>query len=181
MKSLTISEIPNDQKVAEYHAYTGISAARTAIDAIASWLEKMLELQVARRHLVNPSRQEFREAVSQIRPEVSKYVKNLGDLGNQIDDHRQQAQHREGLAIRNNFSRKSPHLNGWYLAPKGLSGDHTADLRLVDLLNRWANEIEENIREIHKVLVMDSGEALEARQLLARLTEIESSADTGRE
>ena len=138
MAAYALDEIPNDQKVAEYHAYTGISAARTAIDATASWLEKMLELQVARRYLVNPRRQEFREEVSQVRPEVSKYVKNLGDFGNQIDEHRQQAQHREGLAIRNKFSRKSPHLNGWHLAPMGLSGDHTADLHLVDLLNGWA-------------------------------------------
>ena len=88
MAAYALDESPNDQNVAEYHAYTGISAARTAIDATASWLEKILELQVARRYLVNPSRQEFREEISQVQPEVSKYVKNLGDLGNQIDEHR---------------------------------------------------------------------------------------------
>ena len=176
MAACALDEIPNDQKVAEYHAYTGISAARTAIDATASWLEKMLELQVARRYLVNPSRQEFREEVSQVRPEVSKYVKNLGDFGNQIDEHRQQAQHREGLAIRNKFSRKSPHLNGWHLAPMGLSGDHTADLHLVDLLNGWADAIEDNLLEIHKVLVMASGEMQDAEKLLAWLSKLNSSA-----
>ena len=80
MAACALDEIPNDQKVAEYHAYTGISAARTAIDATATWLEKMLELQVARRYLVNPSRTEFRDEVSQVRPEVSMYVKKLGRL-----------------------------------------------------------------------------------------------------
>ena len=175
MAAYALDEILNDQKVAEYHAYAGISAARTSIDATASWLEKMLELQLARRYLVNPSRQEFREAVSQARPEILKYVKNLGDLGNQIDDHRQQAQHRDGLAIRNKISKKSPHMNGWHLAPKGLSGDHTADLRLVDLLNGWANEIEENLREIHKALVLVLDETQETEQILVRLSKFNSS------
>ena len=174
----SLGEPYSSQKVAEYHAYTGISAARTAIDATASWLEGMLEFQMARRYLVNPSRQEFRDKVSQVLPEISKYVENLGDLGNQIDDHRQQAQHREGLAIRNKSPRKSPHLNGWYLMPQGLSADHTADLRLVDLLNGWADAIEENLREIHKVLVMGSDDMQEAEQLLARLLNIRSSGDT---
>lgn len=132
------------------------------------------------------------------------YVKALAELATKIDEHRQRAQHREGLAIRYKFSRNSKHLTGWYLSPKGLSGDHaplaprfffplggwylaplglsgdhTADLRLVDLLNGWANEIEENLRQIHKVLVMDSDEAQGARQLLTRLTEIKALADTG--
>ena len=173
MAAYALDEIPNDQRVAEYHAYAGISAARTAIDATASWLEKMLELQVTQRYMVNPSRPKFREEVSQVRPEVEKYVKNLGDLGNQIDEHRQKAQHREGLAIRNKFSRKSQHLNGWHLV---IGGDHTADLRLVDLLNGWADDIEENLREIHKALVMASGEMQEAEQLLAWLSQFNSSA-----
>ena len=173
MAAYALVQIPNDQKVAEYHAYSGISAARTAIDATASWLEKMLELKVARSFLVNPSRQEFREAVSHVRPEISKYVNNLGVLGNQIDVHRQQAQHREGLAILNKFSRKSQHLTGRHLA---MSGDHTADLRLVNLLNGWADEIEENLREIHNVLVLALDETQETEQLLAWLTKFHFSA-----
>ena len=176
MAAYALDEIPNDQKVAEYHAYAGISAARTAIDATASWLEKMLEFQMVRRFLVNPSRQEFRDAISQRRPEMLKYVKNLGDLGDQIDDHRQQAQHREGLVIRNKFSQKSQHLNGWHLAPMGLSGDHTVHLRLVDLLNGWADEIEDNLREIHQVLVLALDETQETEQLLARLSKLNPSA-----
>ena len=175
MAAYALDESPNDQNVAEYHAYTGISAARTAIDATASWLEKILELQVARRYLVNPSRQEFREEISQVQPEVSKYVKNLGDLGNQIDEHRQKAQHREGLAIRNKLSRKSQHLNGWHIAPMGLGGDHIADLRLVDLLNGWADEIDENLREIHKVLVMAPGEMQEVEQRIAWQSKLNST------
>ena len=37
-------EETDPQKVAEYHAYAGISAARTAIDAAASWLNMVLKL-----------------------------------------------------------------------------------------------------------------------------------------
>ena len=176
MAAYALDEPYSRQEVGEYHAYTGISAARTAIDATASWLEKMLELQVTQRYLVNLSRPKFKEKVSQARPEISKYVLVLGDLGNQIDEHRQRAQHQEGLAIRYKFSQNSKHLTGWYLAPMGLSCGHTADLRLVDLLNGWADEIEENLREIHKVLVMDSGETQEAKQLTAWLSKIKSSA-----
>ena len=49
-------------------------------------------------------------------------------------------------------------------------------MRLVDLLNGWADEIEENLREIHNVLVMDSGEMEKAKKCLARLEQIYSSA-----
>ena len=87
MAAFALDEIPKDQKVAEYHAYVGISAARPTIDATACWLEKILELQVAQRHQVNTSRPEFRKSISRVRPEVSKYIKSLGDLGNQIDAH----------------------------------------------------------------------------------------------
>ena len=55
-------------------------------------------------------------------------------------------------------SQKLGHPGGWYLA---ISGDHTADSLLVDLLNGWAGEIEENLREIHKVLVLTLGETQE--------------------
>ena len=180
MAAYALDEAPNDQNVAEYHAYTGISAARTAIDATASWCNVALELNVTQGNQVNLSRQDFRGKLSQVQPEISKYVECLGTLGKQIDEHRQKAQHREGLAIRNKFSRKSQHLNGWHIAPMGLGGDHIADLRLVDLLNGWADEIEENLRKIHKVLVMASGEMQEVEQRIAWLSKLNSFSLTQR-
>ena len=142
------------QKVAEYHAYAGISAARTAIDATASWCNAALKLEVPPGNQVNLSWQDFRQKVLQAQPGVSKYVKNLGELGSKIDEHRQRAQHREGLAIiSHQDSEGLGHPGGWYLMPKGLSGDRAADLRLSDLLNDWAEEIESNLQEIHKAVV----------------------------
>ena len=174
MAAHALDEPYSRQQVGEYHAYTGISAARTAIDATASWCNVALELNVTQGNQVNLSRQDFRGKLSQVQTEISKYVERLGDLGKQIDKHRQRAQHREGLAISYHMdSQKLEHPAGWYLA---ISGDQTDDLHLVDLLNRWADEIEENLREIHKVLVMASGEMQEAEQLLTRLSKFNSSA-----
>ena len=50
MSADALDSLGNDQKVAEYHTYCGISAARTAIDATASWLR--LELGLGIRSLV---------------------------------------------------------------------------------------------------------------------------------
>lgn len=162
MAACALDEPYSSQEVGEYNAYTGISAARTAIDAIAVWCNIRLHLGFAQGPQLNLSKKRFQNKVSTASPEVVMYVQALGELGTKIDEHRQRAQHREGLAIRYKFSRTSKHLTGWYLAPKGLSGKHTADLRLVDLLNGWADEIEENLREIHKVLVMASDEVQKA-------------------
>ena len=174
MAAYALDEIPNDQKVAEYHAYTGISAARTAIDAIAVWCNLVLELGLKPRIQVSLTKSPFRNKISKALPEVATFVRALANLVEEIDKHRNRAQHREGLAIFYRMdSQKLEHPGGWYLA---ISGDRTAELRLIDLLNGWADEIEDNLREIHKVLVMVSDEAQEPRQLLARLTEIKSSA-----
>ena len=174
MAACALEEPYSRQEVGEYHAYTGVSAARTAIDAIAVWCNITLQLDVAQGPQINLSKKDFRKKVSKANPEVAAYVQALGTLGKQIGKHRQRAQHREGLAIFYHMdSVKSGHPGGWYLA---ISGDRTDDLHLVDLLNGWADAIEDNLREIHKVLVMASDEAQEARQLLARLTEIKSLA-----
>ena len=139
-------------KVAEYHAYTGISAARTAIDATASWCNVVLELGLKPGIQESLTKKAFRTKVSKASPGVTTYVQALGDLGEKIDEHRQRAQHREGLAISYHMdSQKLGHPGGWYLA---IGGYHTVDLRLVDFLNGWADEIEENLREIHKMLVL---------------------------
>ena len=68
-------------------------------------------------------------------------------------------------------SQKLEHPGGWYLA---ISGDRTAELRLIDLLNGWASEIEDNLREIIKVTA--SGDMQEVERLLAWLPQLNSSA-----
>ena len=64
-----------------------------------------------------------------------------------MNEHRQRAQHREGLALRfHSCGTKLAHPGGWCLAPQGIDEPGTNDLRLPDLLQSWADEIEENIR-----------------------------------
>lgn len=60
----------------------------------------------------------------------------------EIDRHRQRAQHREGLAV----IRREP--GGWYLAPDGIQGPHTEDLPLPELLSGWAAMIEAAVCDI---------------------------------
>ena len=174
MAACALDEPYSRQEVGEYHAYTGISAVRTAIDATASWCNMVLKLDFKPGIQVNLSKERFQNKVGETRPEVATYVQALADLGRKIDEQRQRAQHREGLAISYHMdSQKLGHPGGWYL---GISGDPTADLHLVDLLNRWADEIEDNLQEIHKVLVLALDKTQETEQLLARLSKYNSSA-----
>ena len=144
-------EETDPQKVAEYHAYAGISAARTAIDAAASWLKMVLKLNFPSGNRVDLSKKEFRSEVANAQAEIGEYLQTLGCLGKEINDHRQRAQHREGLAIvRHLESEVSGHRGGWYLAPEGVSHDPQGQLHLVELLNCWAKVIEINLREIHE-------------------------------
>ena len=63
----------------------------------------------------------------------------------------------------------SEHPGGWYLITEGLSGDRAADLRLMDLLNGWADEIEDNLK------VMAPGEMPEVEQLITWLSKLKSA------
>ena len=143
----------NPLKIAEYHAYAGISASRTAIDAAAAWLNARLQLKVSPRHQINLSRDKFQTRVLRDQPQLKLYVQELCTLGNDIDLHRQQAQHREGSALRyHEDSQESGHPGGWYLAPKGISGDHTADIYMAEVFRSWAYKIETNLHSIHQQL-----------------------------
>ena len=99
MAAYALDEPYSRQEVGEYHAYTGISAARTAIDATAVWCNTTLHLGFAQGPQLNLSRKDFQEKISKASPEVVTYVQALGDLGKKINEHRQRAQHRDGLAI----------------------------------------------------------------------------------
>ena len=171
MAAFALDEPYSRSEIGEYHAYTGVSAARTAIDAIASWCNMVLKLGLRPSIQVSLTQRSFQKKVAEARPEVSTYVLALADLAGEIDKHRNRAQHREGLAISPHMdSPKLEHPGGWYLA---ISGDQTADLHLVDLLNGWADVIEENLREVLKV--MAPGEMQEAEQRIAWLSKLKSA------
>ena len=142
-----------DFKEAEYHTYSGVSASRTAIDAVASWLNKRLQIGLTPSPRINLSREKFQKRVLAECPDIQQEVLSLGKLGSTVDKHRQRAQHREGLAIRfRNNSDNVVNQAGWYLAPQGLSGPLEHDLLLTELLGNWADQIEENAKEIRENL-----------------------------
>ena len=64
MAADALDEPYSGQVVGEYNAYTGISAARTAIDAIAVWFNTTLQLDVVQGPKINLSRKDFRKKVS---------------------------------------------------------------------------------------------------------------------
>jgi hypothetical protein len=70
-------------------------------------------------------------------------IDELNRIGvDQIDQHRQRAQHREGLAV----IKYEP--GGWYLAPEGIQHPRAHDVPLPELLVGWADEIENAVCEM---------------------------------
>lgn len=146
MAADALAVLGNEQRVAEYHAYAGISAARTAIDATASWLRLALEVQVKSLSQVDLKRKDYEKKVIEKLPTLKPYTQALGNLAQVIDEHRQRAQHREGLALRfHSTGEKVVHPGGWYLQPLGSSASGKTDIRLVDLLSNWEKSIEQNV------------------------------------
>lgn len=141
MASDAIQHLGLEQKVAEYHAYAGISSARTAIDATASWLRLALSLQMNPSPAVDLHKVAYQSKVIAKAPALKLYLEALSDLAGIVDKHRQRAQHREGLALGYVASETE---GEWYLYPKGLS-KKTYRVRLVDILDSWADNIEENL------------------------------------
>src|SRR5438105_248586 len=90
------ASVVGNQRVAEYHAYAGVSACRTAIDATANWLCILLP-SMAPGVGVDLTKLKFREKITAIRPRRWKQLERLGALASHIDPLRQAAQHREGL------------------------------------------------------------------------------------
>ena len=146
MAADALEKLDNAQRVAEYHAYCGISAARTAIDAAASWLRLSLKVSVRSPLYVDMKKQAFRRKVIDKVPQLERQADTLGELAEAIDEHRQRAQHREGLAmIFHEPGKQVVHLGGWYLAPKGLSAQRDCDVYLAELLREWAGGIEDAV------------------------------------
>jgi hypothetical protein len=135
---------PDVDELADYHAYAGVSAARTAVDAMASWLNVWSGLKRNPSGAIDLARPDFRKKVDPLIPaEMLPHLARLNDLAvNEIDSHRQRAQHREGLAVIRYLGR------GWHLAPRGAQFPRSEDLPLADLLDRWANELEAAVCDI---------------------------------
>src|SRR5205085_487278 len=102
-------------EMADYHAYAGVSAARTAIDSMASWLNLWSGLNLGASARIDLGNERFRKKVDPLIPsDMLPGLARLNSIGvDEIDWHRQRAQHREGLAV----VRYEP--GGWYLAPDG--------------------------------------------------------------
>jgi hypothetical protein len=134
----------NGREMADYHAYAGVSAARTAIDSMASWLNLWSGAHRRASGAVDLNNERFRKDVDPRLPKAMiPRIDELNRIGvDQIDQHRQRAQHREGLAV----VRYEP--GGWYLAPEGIQHPRAHDVPLPELLDGWADGIEKAVCEM---------------------------------
>jgi hypothetical protein len=134
------------QRVAEYHAYTGVSACRTAIDAAANWLRMILFPTMAASVGVDLAKPRFREKVAAVRPRTRGHLQRLGALASDIDPLRQAAQHREGLQVLHGML----HDHGrWYFPlddPRQLRLKRVRERHdVAHELARWADAIERDV------------------------------------
>ena len=140
-------------KDAEYHAYFGVSAARTAIDATACWLDLILGIGQGASSKRDLAKKPFRNKVVAKKSTVQTYVEALGSLAKTVDLQRQKAQHRDGLVLTfHSESQKKDHQKGWYLETEESQGKKELDLHLIPLLKEWKNEIEKSLFLMHHEL-----------------------------
>jgi len=137
-------QVAQDLKLAEYHTYVGISAARSAIDAIASWLRVRLFPSDKQGTSIDLAKTGFRARLQPcVPPSVMASIETLGRIArDDVDIWRQRAQHREGIQP---ILRES---GAWYIAPLGLASPHTEQVHLADLLKEWADRIEHELCKI---------------------------------
>ena len=168
-----LQQLDNKQKEAEYHAYAGVSAARTAIDASACWLNLKLQIGQKNNSSLDLSKKGFRTKIAEKLAPACAPMKGLGTLAKEIDQHRQRAQHRDGLPL--SYHGESTALNhpgGWYLVTAASQYDHLLDLPLCDLLRSWRKQIEQNLFSIHHELMCpnqtaeDSARAKEHKRMM---------------
>lgn len=156
MAADALQALGNEQKIAEYHGYVGISAVRTAIDAAANWLRIRLNVTVRSPLLVDFTKADFLKALIAKQPSIRSYVECLGALAREIDPERQRVQHREGLALRYCTSER-PNWEGWYLT-KGMQTPWDENQQLHLVLRKWADDIELAVCGIISLLMPREGE-----------------------
>lgn len=135
MAANELDSLPNELKIAEYHAYAGVSAARTAVDALASWLNLHFDLRKGGT-TIDFKKPPFRQCVLGKEPSLSDAMEGLASLAKEVDAFRQRAQHREGLAL-------SYHVPGRWHVVLEAQRQH-----LPTLLRQWAGLIENAISHI---------------------------------
>jgi len=144
MAAEALDELGNEQKVAEYHGYAGISAARTSIDAATNWLNIALGIKQKQSSALDIAKDGFYKNIVDRRPSIILYVDCLRSLAKEIDRQRQRAQHREGLGLWYYSS------GDWHLAEPNVPKNQYR--RIDSLLREWADTIEEQICRMIQVL-----------------------------
>jgi hypothetical protein len=126
------------QRSAEYHVYAGISAARSALDALSAWLNHELALGCTGA-AIDLNKRRFRERLRARRADIADALEPAATLVKEIDRDRQRVQHREGSAL----TRYVPGV--WHITD-GLLAPRDNDRPIVELLRGWADRAEELVR-----------------------------------
>ena len=138
------------QKEAEYNVYAGISAAFSAIDAAACWLNSELDIGNPNNAGLSLSRPKFIGKLCEKKPKLFEHLDALGTLGDTIGKYRNKLQHRGGSPVR--FQEDSEKLNeeaGWFLITEGSTEGSQPDLRCINLLENWSLQIEKELFSCH--------------------------------
>lgn len=145
MAATALDELDNELKVAEYHAYAGVSAARSALDAAANWLRVALNMGIGPSTRIDFAKDKFRQWIGDACQEIAGDVNTLGVLAKQIDRERQRAQHREGLVMIFYNS------GDWYISqgPRDNPSNHK---HCPTLMRDWANSIEIHLQGIVRAI-----------------------------
>jgi hypothetical protein len=135
---------------ADYDAYCGVSAARSSIDGFSCWLNSWFGINQHHGAGLDLAKRRFREKLRLV-PQLTAVQGSLDDLVNlvsEIDPHRQQAQHREGLVVQ--LLCDNDGNCDWRILPEGISYPRN-NLPAADRLDSWANRIEVACRAVVSV------------------------------
>lgn len=133
--------IPGRRTIAEYHSYTGMSAALASLDATATWLNEALHLGHPDGNRVSLAAKRFVASAVEAIPEIGVQLESLGKLRGWINEDRRLIQHRRGARL--NFH---PYGSGWcFESNDGPSEERLVHCHLHDLLRNWGNQIEPNL------------------------------------
>jgi hypothetical protein len=171
---LAIQEHGGDEKVAHYHTYAGVSAARTALDALANWLRFVFVVpdEFLPPHRIDFAEKDFRKHIVRLQPQTTEQVAKLMRLAKEIDPLRQLAQHREGVQVVYGVLQFQDAWYGkgrWYLRSRSLQSVRSPkvqkELDVVLVLRRWAEEMEREIFELIRTIPASklSGQEVRAR------------------
>jgi len=131
-----------DIRVADYHAYSGVSSARTCVDAFTCWLNGWFDVGMTRA-AINLIREDFWKRLqakicAYADPTLVTSVRKLRGLAKEIDAYPQPAQHRDGLPV--------ARLAGvWRIAKSSSEKVTSSNADAAALLRFWADRAETEI------------------------------------